>query len=275
MDLDLDAPSTSLNTNASSLIEAEFRDVEDDNNSSSLSNKKGKQKQIDSNEDIVQEEGQDWEWVEETEYIVLDFGGSNIDAKDMEEMATDGYSLIGLDTPTPYFKAGIHTFKGFFEENAITEDLIFEMKAREEIEETMDDSDEENNPDSLDLVSIVTKRVLFEPVELFPKTQFESMPDMTAKPNISAEVTAEMAAENSSASRSRRNAKISIWKAAYDAVGIKSRNRSRKNKESQSTSIDAEESSQATTSSSQVLDQSTSINTDGDEREEIRDVEME
>ena len=32
-----------------------------------------------------------------------------------------------MDTPTPYFQAGVHTFKGFYDENAITEDLLFDM----------------------------------------------------------------------------------------------------------------------------------------------------
>jgi molecular chaperone DnaK (HSP70) len=44
--------------------------------------------------DLQQQDSQDWEWVEETEYIVLDFGGSNIDASDMDQLTTNGYSII-------------------------------------------------------------------------------------------------------------------------------------------------------------------------------------
>jgi len=39
-------------------------------------------------------DSQDWEWVEETEYIVLDFGGSNLGASDMEQLTSAGYSLV-------------------------------------------------------------------------------------------------------------------------------------------------------------------------------------
>lgn len=44
--------------------------------------------------DAQQQDSQDWEWVEETEYIVLDFGGSNLDASDMEQLTIKGYSLV-------------------------------------------------------------------------------------------------------------------------------------------------------------------------------------
>ncbi|KAI1321189.1 hypothetical protein EDD11_007755 [Mortierella claussenii] len=162
---------------------------------------------------VEDEDNQDWEWVEESEYIILDFGGSNIDAKDMERMTRAGYILVGLDTPTPYFQAGAHTYKGFFDENAITEDLLFEMKAHEEPEEGMNDSDDEGITESLDLIDIVTKRIVFEPVELLPldTSEFSEAPWL-------AESEPERESEDST--KRKNEPKKSIWKAAYDAIGI-------------------------------------------------------
>ncbi|KAF9107051.1 hypothetical protein BGX29_007557 [Mortierella sp. GBA35] len=178
--------------------------------------------------DTQPQDSQDWEWVEETEYIVLDFGGSNLDATDMEQLISNGYSLVGLDTPTPYFKCGGYVFKGIFDENAFTEDLIFNMKAREDGEEAMEDDDEEYT-DALDLTTITTKRVIFDPVELvrnnrpvqdpdFPETEWEKRDDdeeEDQQEDDEVSITTPVDPKEH-----LRGTTQSIWKAARQAAGM-------------------------------------------------------
>ncbi|KAF9364069.1 hypothetical protein BGX34_002618 [Mortierella sp. NVP85] len=213
----------------SSLIDAQFHDLihseyESEDSSSDLMPKKTKKKSSKKHKDAElpsDDENQEWEWVEETEYVILDFGGVNLDARDMEKLTENGYNLVGLDTPTPYFKAGIMTFKGFYDENAITEDLLFDMKAREareEQEEGIEESEDEN-AEALDLHSTVTKRIMFEVVDLIPNAEAEEM--RKAATLASSLVAAEKAtAKTSSAQHPKPETKMSIWKAAYDAVGL-------------------------------------------------------
>ncbi|KAF9151375.1 hypothetical protein BG015_006763 [Linnemannia schmuckeri] len=164
--------------------------------------------------DAQQQDSQDWEWVEETEYIVLDFGGSNLDASDMEQLTTKGYSLIGLETESPYFRCGAHTFKGCFEENAFTEDLIFNMKVREDVEEGMEDS-EEDNTDALDLLTITTKRVIFDPVELVRNERMASVDiDVLVENNQPQQL------DEAASKALARGSSQSIWKAARQAAGM-------------------------------------------------------
>ncbi|KAF9187868.1 hypothetical protein BGZ50_001724 [Haplosporangium sp. Z 11] len=197
-------------SNASVQIDAQFQDLVREPTESSATpstvsaGKKSSQTSSNANED----DSQDWEWVEESEYIVLDFGGATFDANDMANMTSKGYSLVGMDTPTPYFQAGIYTFKGFYDENAITEDLLFDMTAREEAEEGLDDSDDETT-ESLDLIAIVTKRIIFEPIELFPKTS-------SYEPELTTEVLNEDITKGT---------KKSIWQVAREATGEESRSR--------------------------------------------------
>ncbi|GJJ79022.1 hypothetical protein EMPS_11381 [Entomortierella parvispora] len=133
--------------------------------------------------DDSESQSQDFEWVEESEYIILDFGGAGMVGKDMIDHAKAGYSLVGMHTPSPYFRAGGRIFRGFYDENAFTEDMLFDMTARklpttegdaektgEELEE---DDIEEVYSEGLDLVGIVTKRVIFEPVDLLPRLENE------------------------------------------------------------------------------------------------------
>ncbi|KAF9585017.1 hypothetical protein BGW38_004270 [Lunasporangiospora selenospora] len=119
-------------------------------------------------------DGQDWEWVEETEHVILDFGCANFNAEDMERLTSQGYNLIGLDTPTPFFRAGGYVFKGFYEDTAVTEDMVFKMKDRDEVEEDADDGEIDTEDTTLDLLSIITKRLVFEAVELFPNAAYDS-----------------------------------------------------------------------------------------------------
>ncbi|KAG0348710.1 hypothetical protein BG004_004424 [Podila humilis] len=114
----------------------------------------------------------EWEWVEETQFVVLDFGATKFT---VESIAGQNFSVANLDSTSPFFRSGPHVFKGFYDENAITEDIIFDMKAyNAEPEEGVEDSDDES-PGTLDLVSIVTKRVIFEPVELLPAPEQASV----------------------------------------------------------------------------------------------------
>ncbi|KAF8945475.1 hypothetical protein BGZ47_002539 [Haplosporangium gracile] len=164
--------------------------------------------------DAQQKDSQDWEWVEETEYIVLDFGGSNLDASDMEQLTTKGYSLIGLETGSPYFKCGAHTFKGCFEESAFTEDLIFNMKVREDVEEGMEDN-EEDNTDALDLLTITTKHVIFDPVELV-----RNEPMAPVDINVLVENNQSQQLDEADFKALTRGSSQSIWKAARQAAGM-------------------------------------------------------
>ncbi|KAF9197999.1 hypothetical protein BGZ49_001330 [Haplosporangium sp. Z 27] len=240
--MDIDEEQSSSYILASSQIDAQFEDVANSNLIRNLEKQKSTKStarqgattatnSIDTQED----QNQDWEWVEETEYIVMDFGGAGIDAKDMEKMTASGFSLIGLDTAAPYFKAGIHSFKGFWDENAITEDLIFEMEARDEAEEGVDDSDEENNTDTLNLTAIVTKRIIFEPIELVPIPNHEEPRKDKGKSiaqSISSTSKTTDREETPTSPTRHKDTKMSIWKAAYDAVGIQQKKRKKVSKSS-------------------------------------------
>ncbi|KAF9374990.1 hypothetical protein CPC16_000959 [Podila verticillata] len=117
----------------------------------------------------------EWEWVEETEYVVLDFGATKFTA---DLIAGQNFSLVNLDSASPFFRSGAHVFKGFYDENAITEDIIFDMKAYNDDDE-VDDSDDDS-PGTLDLVAIATKRLIFEQVEVLPAPNDENVNDMIA-----------------------------------------------------------------------------------------------
>ena len=41
-----------------------------------------------------EDDSQDWEWVEETDYFIMDFGGTALDGEDMEKICSSGYSLV-------------------------------------------------------------------------------------------------------------------------------------------------------------------------------------
>ncbi|KAF9290670.1 hypothetical protein BGZ68_006385 [Mortierella alpina] len=205
---------SSLINNATSEIEAEFQDLVGSSESSkpytaksaspsaSGSARAGNSSPRNSDDIIVpgEEDNQDWEWVEETEYIILDFGGTMHDSKDMEQLTSTGYSLVGLDTPTPYFSARGRTFKGFYDENAFTEDLLFDMKAYDNIKEGLDDGDDEIM-DGLDLITIATKRIVFEQVELVHLERSREEPTINPQPAT--------------------GKTFSIHKAARDTLGIK------------------------------------------------------
>ncbi|KAF9940379.1 hypothetical protein BGZ75_004142 [Mortierella antarctica] len=205
---------SSLISNATSEIEAEFQDLVGSSESSrpytaksaspsaSGSVRTGNNSVRESDDSIVpdDQDNQDWEWVEETEYIILDFGGTMHDSKDMEQLTSSGYSLVGLDTPTPYFSARGRTFKGFYDENAFTEDLLFDMKAYDNIKEGLDDGDDEII-DGLDLITIATKRIVFEQAELVHLERSREEPIANPQP---------------------ASGKIfSIHKAARDTLGVK------------------------------------------------------
>ncbi|KAG0209644.1 hypothetical protein BGX28_010160 [Mortierella sp. GBA30] len=196
---------SSLISNATSEIEAEFQDLMGPISSAAELEGSSAQALQDSVDD-----NQDWEWVEETEYIILDFGGANYNYKDMEQLTAGGYSLVGLDTPSPYFSAQGHVFKGFYDENAITEDLLFNMKVHDNIKEGLDDNDDENT-DELDLIGVVTKRIIFEQVELMPmsRTEPESEPESTIANTVPQP-------------KPSKYKTLSVHKAARESLGVKS-----------------------------------------------------
>jgi hypothetical protein len=43
-----------------------------------------------------------------------------------------------MDTPNPYFRSGGRILKGFYDENAITEDIMFDMTGKQQLASTMD-----------------------------------------------------------------------------------------------------------------------------------------
>ncbi|KAG0281512.1 hypothetical protein BGZ95_002754 [Linnemannia exigua] len=173
-------------------------------------------------DDIQGQDSQDWEWVEETEYIVLDFGGSNYDASDMENLTSNGYSLVGLETGNPYFRCGAYTFKGCFEDNAFTEDLIFNMKVREDVEEGMEDN-EEDNTDALDLLGIATKHIIFDPVELVrddPMSKSARLAYLGHQPTGDGTEQQQEDVAPLDPKDYPRSSSQSIWKAARQAAGM-------------------------------------------------------
>ncbi|CAO3568414.1 unnamed protein product [Mortierella alpina] len=88
---------SSLINNATSEIEAEFQNLvgstegsrpntaKSASPSASGSARPGNDSVQGSDDSVVpdDQDNQDWEWVEETEYIILDFGGTMHDSKDM------------------------------------------------------------------------------------------------------------------------------------------------------------------------------------------------
>lgn len=86
----------------SSLIDAQFHDLihteyESEGSSSGPRSQATQQKPPKDQNDAdltSDDENQDWEWVEETEYVVLDFGGVNLDARDIEKLTEKGYNLV-------------------------------------------------------------------------------------------------------------------------------------------------------------------------------------
>ncbi|KAG0321017.1 hypothetical protein BGZ99_004165 [Dissophora globulifera] len=220
MELESNTQSSFIDT-APSEIDAQFEDLRSGDLSTAASST--------NNLNVMEEDdGQDWEWVEETEYFVLDFGGGGFDAEDMQKMCSSGYSLVGLDTPTPYFKAGAHTFKGFYDENAATEDMIFNMREHREHDEDGDESDDENNSDALELIAIVTKRVVFEAVDILAiqENTVKSTPDQqNADTEDGVDLSADPVAESSTTSARKKEPAVSVWKAAYEAVGLERKRR--------------------------------------------------
>jgi hypothetical protein len=86
----------------------------------------------------------------------------------------------------------------------------------------MEESDEESS-EALDLFTIATKRIIFEAVDLIPKAELQEerrsgilpIPTLdreSAKGSSSTQTTQPLPA--------KPETKMSIWKAAYDAVGL-------------------------------------------------------
>ncbi|KAG0050071.1 hypothetical protein BGZ83_005156 [Gryganskiella cystojenkinii] len=189
--------------NASNEIEAQFQyhtgtGDNDQDHAMDTTPLEGQHRQRQQQEQQLPE--QDYEWVEESEYIILDFGASGNVGKDMASLLKHGYSLIGMDTPNPYFRAGGRILRGLFDESAFTEDLLFDMTARKQPTEPtqgdqeggeangnvdigangngtvdIEEEDVEENMEALELVGIVTKRVVFENVDLVPRLESESI----------------------------------------------------------------------------------------------------
>ncbi|ORX92071.1 hypothetical protein K493DRAFT_339004 [Basidiobolus meristosporus CBS 931.73] len=65
----------------------------------------------------------EYEYEEEVNYIVLDLG-TEVTTDMLKSSGTDGYSLMGLDTESPYLKIGNMVFKGQYDETLGTE-LVF------------------------------------------------------------------------------------------------------------------------------------------------------
>lgn len=70
---------TTYLSNAPDEIEAQFRDED--------------AMDMEPSED-PESQSQDFEWVEESEYIILDFGGAGMVGRDMIDHAKAGYSLV-------------------------------------------------------------------------------------------------------------------------------------------------------------------------------------
>ncbi|KAG0223777.1 hypothetical protein BGW41_005367 [Actinomortierella wolfii] len=145
---------------------------------------------------------EEYEWVETTEHIILEFGSRTNPADSWLNHADEGIQLVGLDSDEVFFKAGNTVFRGFYEDNAICEDLVFTIRgdiptAQEEEEPredgpfaqdsparamtgeegddieaprdnraVMEDYDEEPIDATMDFVGLVTKKIIFEKVVL-------------------------------------------------------------------------------------------------------------
>ncbi|KAF7773454.1 hypothetical protein Agabi119p4_5621 [Agaricus bisporus var. burnettii] len=138
--------------------------------SPSLSSPKRKSKRIpaDSNPDVVaqgaesetyepieDEEGEESEYEEEIEYVVLDLGNT----EPTLVPSSQTYRLIGLDTPTPYLQLSGTILQGRHE-NLLGSELLF-----------TDDKDAMGKKKSVTHVSTTSKRISFKEVRLRPKEQ--------------------------------------------------------------------------------------------------------
>ncbi|KAL1921676.1 uncharacterized protein VTP21DRAFT_10318 [Calcarisporiella thermophila] len=102
------------------------------------------------------------EYEEETTYVVLDLGK---DADPELLRNSDSYSLIGIDTPTPYFQIGPYTYKGHFDEVLGTE-LLFEPRDTGGVDTLGENASNANK--SAHYIGHTTKKIMFSKVELQP-----------------------------------------------------------------------------------------------------------
>ncbi|KAF9975651.1 hypothetical protein BGZ73_000607 [Actinomortierella ambigua] len=139
----------------------------------------------------------DYEWVETTEHIILEFG-SRVNPTDTWLNNIDkGIQLVGLDGDEVFFRAGSTVYQGFYEDNALSEDLVFtiqgdiptnpeegddgtyaqdssarplageddeDLEASQEDAGSVKDYDEEPIDATMELIGVVTKKIFFEKV---------------------------------------------------------------------------------------------------------------
>jgi hypothetical protein len=76
-------------------IEAQFQDFRSSGKNGTLHSRViVNSSAMDTSIDDDEQQDEDYEWVEESEYIILDFGGAGQIGKDMAAQARQGYSLI-------------------------------------------------------------------------------------------------------------------------------------------------------------------------------------
>ncbi|KAG0269757.1 hypothetical protein DFQ27_002173 [Actinomortierella ambigua] len=138
-----------------------------------------------------------YEWVETTEHIILEFGSRNTPSSSWLNNIDQGIQLVGLDGDEVFFRAGGTVYQGFYEDNALSEDLVFTIQgdiptAQEDEEDgpfaqqsstrrlagedeedlealqdetgSVEDYDEEPIDATMELVGVVTKKIFFEKV---------------------------------------------------------------------------------------------------------------
>ena len=103
--------------NAPNEIEAQFQDFRPSSKNGPLHSRViVDPSAMDTSLDDDEQQDEDYEWVEESEYIILDFGGAGQIGKDMAAQARQGYSLIVSFPLFPHHSFVRNTFLFFLQE---------------------------------------------------------------------------------------------------------------------------------------------------------------
>ncbi|KAH8551330.1 hypothetical protein BGW37DRAFT_493251 [Umbelopsis sp. PMI_123] len=114
--------------------------------------------------------GSDKKVITETQYILLDLEDNAPEDILETTEANGGYSLIGLDTPTPYLQLGSEIYKGEFDET-IGSNLFLEKVPKGESDYLLNATNEGSQPFNFSYVGSTSKTIKFRRVNLKKKDE--------------------------------------------------------------------------------------------------------
>ncbi|KAI8577159.1 hypothetical protein K450DRAFT_253122 [Umbelopsis ramanniana AG] len=119
--------------------------------------------------------GSDENVITETQYILLDLGENAPDDIVESGETSGGYSLIGLDTPTPYLQLGSEIYQGEFDET-IGSNLFLEKVPKNEGGYIPKAINNEDRSFSLSFAGATSKTIKFRKVNLTKKDEGAPIP---------------------------------------------------------------------------------------------------